>query len=232
MVIGAAGISIGTWIKVFSVYPDRFYLALTAQSFQAIFQVLTFSLSARFTAIWFGANEISVAGALGLFGDQLGSALGFLIPPTLVKDGSPEIIGNGLRKMHWYHAGISTAILLVITLFFKSAPKLPPSAAQAKQRQSEKENVPQAIKSIMKKRSFILILLSYGLTLGSIGASYYATGFQMAIEVTFPVSEEISSALLFLSVQFHAFTLTIAVHILSYKLGGTSAAQWRISAAQ
>lgn len=45
---------------------------LIGQSFQAVFQILTFGLSARFTAIWFGADEISIAGALGLFGDQVG----------------------------------------------------------------------------------------------------------------------------------------------------------------
>ncbi|XP_065215553.1 uncharacterized MFS-type transporter C09D4.1-like isoform X2 [Planococcus citri] len=299
LIIGATGVTIGTWIKVFSVHRDRFFLVLIGQSFQAVFQILTFGLCARFTAIWFGANEISIAGALGLFGDQLGTALAFYVPPALVKDGTPETIGEGLKKMHWLIAGSSTAVLLMIVLFFKSAPKLPPSAAQAKQRQSEKENVFQALKSILRKRAFIFILLSYGWNVGSFNAiatllnqivlvnfpdgkedagrigfimmvsgmfcslivgkildktrkfketavflttgsaityaafswslksgslttvyvvsffigffilSYYGTGFQMAIEVTFPVSEGISSAILFLSVQMHGCLITI-----------------------
>ncbi|XP_065210558.1 uncharacterized MFS-type transporter C09D4.1-like [Planococcus citri] len=300
MIIGAAGITTGTWIKAFSVHPDSFYLALTGHFCQAIFQVMTFSLSARFTAIWFGAHEISTAGALGLFGDQLGSALSCILPTIIVRDGSPEEIGNGLQRLHWYHCGISTVIFLLMVLFFKSAPKSPPSAAQEKQRQSKRENVYRAAKYILKKRSFLLISLSYGLCLGSFGAivsllnqtvlmnfperkqnadagsigfvimlsgmfsslvfgkiidktrkfkesavlltigstiaftfftwalksgniiyvyiaaffigsfvlSYYATGFQMVIEVTFPVSEEISSAVLFLIVQIPGYTLT------------------------
>lgn len=71
MIIGATGIAIGAWIKVFSVAPDRFIFVLIGQTFQAVFQILTFGLAARFTAIWFGASEISIAGALALFGDQV-----------------------------------------------------------------------------------------------------------------------------------------------------------------
>lgn len=52
---------------------------------------------------------------------QLGTALTFFIPPTLVKDGPPDIIGDGLRKMQWYNAGISTSILLLIILCNESS---------------------------------------------------------------------------------------------------------------
>lgn len=38
---------------------------------------------------------------------------------------------------------------------------------------------------------------------------YYATGFQMGIEVTYPVSEGISSAVMFLSVQLHGCLITV-----------------------
>lgn len=71
MIIGATGVTIGTWIKVFSVAPDRFILVLIGQAFPAIFLILTFGLAARFTAVWFGAKEISIAGALALLGDQV-----------------------------------------------------------------------------------------------------------------------------------------------------------------
>ncbi|XP_065210559.1 uncharacterized MFS-type transporter C09D4.1-like [Planococcus citri] len=298
MIIGITGFTIGTWIKVFSVHRESFYLVLTGTAVQAGFQVLTFALSARFTAIWFGAHEISTAGALCLFGDQLGVAISSFIPKILVKDDSIEVIRNGLQKMHWLHAGVSTAVLVLIVSFFKAQPKSPPSAAQASQRQTERKHVYQAVKSIVKKPSFILISLSYGLNLGLINAvisllnrnisinfpertldagyigtlilfsgmisslffgkiidktrkfkesavlltsgsaiafmaftwalesdniiyvyvasffigsftlSYYGTGFQMAIEVTFPISEEISAATSFLITEFLSFVIT------------------------
>lgn len=69
--IAGGGICVGAWIKLFSVAPDRFYLVLVGQTFEAVFTIFTFSLAARFTAVWFGAHEISRAGAFALVGDQV-----------------------------------------------------------------------------------------------------------------------------------------------------------------
>lgn len=44
----------------------------------------------------------------------------------------------------------------------------------------------------------------------------------MAIEVTFPVSEEVSSAILFLSVQFHSFIITVVYGYAIKKFGDLS----------
>ena len=38
----------------------------------------------KIASIWFPANEISTATSIGVFGNQLGVALGFLIPPKIV----------------------------------------------------------------------------------------------------------------------------------------------------
>lgn len=73
MIIATTGTFVGAWVKVFSVAPNRFYLVFIGQAFQAIFENATFCIAARFTAVWFGAKEISIAGALALFGDQVGN---------------------------------------------------------------------------------------------------------------------------------------------------------------
>lgn len=62
---------LGSWLKLFSVVPDRFYVAFIAQTMEAIPAVFTYGLAARFTADWFGIHEISRAGALAIFGDQV-----------------------------------------------------------------------------------------------------------------------------------------------------------------
>lgn len=54
-----------------SVAPDKFYVLMIGQTLLAIFSVFTFGIAARFTAIWFGKDEISQAGALALLGDQV-----------------------------------------------------------------------------------------------------------------------------------------------------------------
>lgn len=71
MVLGAAGITIGNWIKVFSIAPDRFYVAFIGQCVSVSFIMLTYGLMGRFTAMWFGAKEISTAGVLSILGDQV-----------------------------------------------------------------------------------------------------------------------------------------------------------------
>ena len=46
---------------------------MIGQMFVAAFSVFTYGLVGRFTALWFGSKEISRAGALTLFGDQVSS---------------------------------------------------------------------------------------------------------------------------------------------------------------
>ena len=48
-------------------------------------------------AIWFGSRELAMATAMGVFGNQLGVGLGFLVPPQLVPD--PQTISDDLDKM-------------------------------------------------------------------------------------------------------------------------------------
>lgn len=80
MLTAGFGICIGAWIKVFAVPRDQFFFVLIGQSIEACAQVLTFGLAGSVTATWFGPNEISLAGSLALFGDQV---IFHLFPPCL-----------------------------------------------------------------------------------------------------------------------------------------------------
>lgn len=50
---------------------DRYPYVMLGQGTEAVFQVLAFGLAAKVAAIWFGANEVSFACALAVFGDQV-----------------------------------------------------------------------------------------------------------------------------------------------------------------
>ena len=71
LILAAAGTAVGAVIKCFSVSPDRFYLVMIGQVFEGVFTTFTIGLIGRFTALWFGSQEISLAGALSLLGDQV-----------------------------------------------------------------------------------------------------------------------------------------------------------------
>ncbi|KOX80776.1 putative MFS-type transporter C09D4.1 [Melipona quadrifasciata] len=144
---GAIGTTLGSWIKVFSVSPDRFWITFLGQSLVALSQTFILSVPARLAAVWFGPDQVSSACSIGVFGNQrnnvlrrfqLGIAIGFLFPPMLVENSENiNVIGQGLHVMFYIVAAFTTIILVLILLFFKSEPPLPPSPAQAVQREAE-----------------------------------------------------------------------------------------------
>nr|CAH0103591.1 unnamed protein product [Daphnia galeata] len=167
LLIGSLGTAAGAWIKVFSVVPDRFYVALIGQTIAAISQVFVLSVPPNLAATWFGPDQVSSACSIGVFGNQLGVALGFLLPPILVKDGTIEEIGNGLSLMFYIVAGLCTAVLIVVVIVFQAKPPLPPSMARYSiDSSTESLNYSQSIKRILWNRDYVLLLITYGINVG------------------------------------------------------------------
>ncbi|XP_065215557.1 uncharacterized MFS-type transporter C09D4.1-like [Planococcus citri] len=309
MILGAFGITLGNWIKVFSVAPDRFYVAFLGQCCSVSFLMMSYGLMGRFTAIWFGADEISTAGALATLGDQLGGAFAYFFPTVLVKDGPEEAIGNGLRNMHLCVSITSTIIFFLVLFLFQAKPKLPPSVAQIRQKQAEHKKILPTLVKLARKPEILLFMVSYGLNCASFAAlatclneivvtnfpgavsdagnigslmmisgiissllagkvldrtrkfkecalfltcgstlsmiafawslksgnilfvyvaaivtgffvmGYYSSGMQLGIELTFPIHEEISAAITFLSGMTCAFVITIAYGYMIKSIG-------------
>ncbi|CAH0724492.1 unnamed protein product, partial [Brenthis ino] len=165
-IIGSFGTCAGAWLKVFSVPQDMFWLGFTGQTVVAISQVFILNVPPRLAAVWFGADQVSSACSIGVFGNQLGVALGFLLPPMLVRaQGTVEEIGADLQFMFYLIAGITSVLFVFILLFFKAAPATPPSAA-ADFGSSLDSNFFQSIKKLLTNRNYILLLISYGLNVG------------------------------------------------------------------
>lgn len=167
LIVASGGVCLGAVIKAFSVYPDGFYLLMIGQIFESVFQVFTFGLAIRITGVWFGAHEISLAGALSLFGDQLGTALAFIVPTLMVKDTSLTEIGNGLFNMNLSIAITSTIVVILVVVFVESEPPKPPSVARTLQIEVGDKDTLASFKKILSKRSFLLIFFSYGLCMGT-----------------------------------------------------------------
>ncbi|XP_031831355.1 choline/ethanolamine transporter flvcr2a isoform X2 [Nomia melanderi] len=166
--LGAVMNALGAWIKVFSVSPDLFWLTFIGQTVVAVSQTFILSVPARLAAVWFGPDQVSSACSIGVFGNQLGIAIGFLFPPMLVPSSEdPAVMGRGLQVMFYIVATFTSVILVVIVIFFKSEPPLPPSPAQAVQRETETtENFFQSVKKLVTNVGYLLLLLSYGINVG------------------------------------------------------------------
>ncbi|XP_032673896.1 uncharacterized MFS-type transporter C09D4.1 isoform X2 [Odontomachus brunneus] len=170
VIFGALGTALGSWIKVFSVATDRFWITFLGQTLVAVSQTFILSIPARLAAVWFGPDQVSSACSIGVFGNQLGIAIGFLFPPMLVPNSSNIcVIEKGLRLMFYIVAAFTTIVLALILLFFKSEPPLPPSPAQAVQKREGRESTEKfshSIKRLLTNFGYLLLLLSYGINVG------------------------------------------------------------------
>lgn len=66
LIVGIIGTSIGSWIKLMGIFPDKFWIVLLGQGIIAMMQTFVLPISPELAATWFGANEVSTACSIGL----------------------------------------------------------------------------------------------------------------------------------------------------------------------
>ncbi|XP_023706168.1 feline leukemia virus subgroup C receptor-related protein 1 isoform X2 [Cryptotermes secundus] len=130
----------------------------------------------NWTAVIFGVSYVPFAFPASWLLDQyVGVALGFLIPPAVVKNHEELIdVGRDLRALCYGLAICPTMVLVLLLLFFQKEPPLPPSPAQATLRchapitdkSADRQTYLQSLKSLLTNRNFVLLLLSYGINAG------------------------------------------------------------------
>ncbi|KAL7045994.1 hypothetical protein ACKWTF_002426 [Chironomus riparius] len=169
-IFGCLGTCLGAWIKILGVNPDLFYVAFIGQSIVAASQVFILSLPTKLAAVWFGPNQVSSACSIGVFGNQLGIAIGFLFPSIIVKNSDDmNQIGNDLQFMFYLVAAFTTVLAVLICIFFQKAPPTPPSAsALLSERPKNNHSSPffHSIKNLSFNLNYILLLISYGINVG------------------------------------------------------------------
>ncbi|CAD5208808.1 unnamed protein product [Bursaphelenchus xylophilus] len=167
ILIGAFGNCFGAWLKILSTHPDKFWLTFVGQTIVGSSQVFILGIPPQLAATWFGPEQVSTACSAGVFGNQLGIALGFLIPPWLVKTGTKEQVAYDLSVLFLISAVVNTFVFVLVVLFFKEKPKLPPSLAQA---QALEETVGHSfwssIKELLCNVNYMLLLITYGINVG------------------------------------------------------------------
>ena len=71
LLCGTVIMTAGSWLKLLSASPDRFYVAFLGQALVGIAQIFILGVPARLAAVWFGSRQVSTACALGVFGNQV-----------------------------------------------------------------------------------------------------------------------------------------------------------------
>ncbi|CAL1586218.1 unnamed protein product [Knipowitschia caucasica] len=161
----------GAWLKCASVSPDLFWVTFTAQSICSVAQVFILGLPSRIASVWFGPREVSTACATAVLGNQLGTAIGFLLPPVLVPNtpDDPELTAYNVSIMFYGTAALSTALFLFALIVVKDQPVKPPSQAQAvlSGPLPEDYSYRKSIYNLFRNKAFLLLLISYGIMTGS-----------------------------------------------------------------
>ncbi|KYN30096.1 PREDICTED: feline leukemia virus subgroup C receptor-related protein 2-like [Trachymyrmex cornetzi] len=174
IIIGAGLTCLGSWIKTLSIQPDRFYLTFIGHSIVALAQTMVLPLPGRLAAQWFPPNQLSTATSLGIFGTQLGVALGFLLGPIIVKNHKNlDDIGKDLTHLCWIVAIVCTIAFALVLTLFQNEPKLPPSETRALQkmnRTKKREEFMGPIKRLCRNKNYIMLCNSYGLNVGVLNA--------------------------------------------------------------
>lgn len=172
-ILGSCLQALGAVVKVASCRSDLFAVTMLGQTIASIAQVFILGMPSKLAATWFGKKEVSTACALGVFGNNVGIALGFLLPPIIVPDSEveEEVEGN-LRTLFIVTAVASTFLALVVLLTFKKQPKTPPSLAQANYLSGahefeESRSYGESVKTLFRDKPSLLLILSYGVNTGS-----------------------------------------------------------------
>ncbi|XP_059212628.1 feline leukemia virus subgroup C receptor-related protein 1 [Centropristis striata] len=169
--LGAGLNCAGAWLKCASVSPELFGVTVTAQVICSVAQVFILGLPSRVASVWFGPREVSTACAAAVLGNQLGTAIGFLLPPVLVPNTPDdiELTGHNISIMFYGTAAVSTVLFILTVIVIKDRPPLAPSHAQAVLPNSPTEDYSykESIKNLMTNKAFVLLLVSYGIMTGS-----------------------------------------------------------------
>ncbi|XP_062406213.1 heme transporter FLVCR2-like isoform X4 [Sardina pilchardus] len=166
---------VGTWIKVASARPDLFAVTFLGQFCSSFAQVFILGMPSRIASVWFSSEEVSTACSIGVFGNQLGIAIGFLVPPILVPNVEDmDELAHHIRVMFYITAGVATVLFVLVVIVFQEQPEIPPTQSQVTARSipPEEYSYMASIKRLLCNKPFILLIISYGLNVGC----FYAVG--------------------------------------------------------
>ncbi|XP_060102943.1 heme transporter FLVCR1 isoform X1 [Heteronotia binoei] len=169
--LGSGLNGLGAWIKCASVQRNLYPVTLLAQIICSVAQVFILGLPSHIASVWFGPKEVSTACAVAVLGNQLGTAIGFLLPPVLVPNTKDDLnlMGHNISIMFYGTAAASTLLFLLTAIVFKEKPKYPPSQSQAALPEVSPDtySYKQSMINLFRNIPFVLLLISYGIMTGA-----------------------------------------------------------------
>ncbi|XP_035872520.1 feline leukemia virus subgroup C receptor-related protein 2-like [Phyllostomus discolor] len=161
---------LGAWVKLGSLQPHLFAVTILGQVICSVAQVFILGMPSRIASVWSGPNEVSNACSIAVFGNQLGIAIGFFVPPILVPNiEDKNKLSHHIRHMFYLIGGFATLLFILVIIIFKEKPKYPPNRAQSLSYAlaSHDASYLSSIAWLFKNLNFILLVITYGLNAGA-----------------------------------------------------------------
>ncbi|XP_074852851.1 choline/ethanolamine transporter FLVCR2 isoform X1 [Carettochelys insculpta] len=166
---GSALNCLGAWVKLGSLKPHLFPVTVLGQVICSVAQVFILGMPSRIASVWFGSQEVSTACSIAVFGNQLGIAVGFVLPPILVPNlEDQEQLAYHISIMFFITAAVATVLFILVVIVFREKPPFPPSRAQALiwSKPPEEYSYVQSILRLLHNTNFVLLIVAYGLNTG------------------------------------------------------------------
>ncbi|RWS24969.1 putative MFS-type transporter C09D4.1-like protein [Leptotrombidium deliense] len=139
---------------------------MSAQTVVSISGVFIYTIPTQLTATWFADHEVSTATSIALTSTTFASAIGFLIPPFIIRN-KVDTIKVDFLTMFISEAIISFLVFIATLIFFDEKPKFAPSLAQQKiELNNSKVNYFEVLKQLLKNCNYNLILIAFGVSKG------------------------------------------------------------------
>ncbi|XP_020863465.1 choline/ethanolamine transporter FLVCR1 [Phascolarctos cinereus] len=194
--LGSGFNALGAWVKCGSVARDLYWVTMLGQLLCSVAQVFILGLPSHVASVWFGPREVSTACATAVLGNQLGVAVGFLLPPVLVPNTKNDtaLMAHNINVMFYGTASVATFLFILTIIAFKEKPPFPPSESQAVvQHNASEYSYKQSIMNLFKNIPFVLLLVSYGIMTGSF---YSVSTLLNQMILTYYEGEEVSAGLI------------------------------------
>ncbi|XP_073854011.1 choline/ethanolamine transporter FLVCR2 isoform X4 [Macaca fascicularis] len=216
---GSALNCLGAWVKLGSLKPHLFPVTVVGQVICSVAQVFILGMPSRIASVWFGANEVSTACSVAVFGNQLGIAIGFLVPPVLVPNVEDrDKLAYHISIMFYIIGGVATLLLILVFIGLNAGAFYALSTLLNRMviwhYPGEEVNAGRIGLTIVIAGMLGAVIsgiwLDRSKTYNFFMTGYLPLGFEFAVELTYPESEGISSGLLNISAQVFGIIFTIS----------------------
>lgn len=172
MVIGSLLNAIGAIMKVVgALWVPHFGFLAVSQCINAFSEVFFLSLPPLIASVWFSSRQRTLATAIGVMSNSLGTAFGFIVPPLLVTKADHGT--SAFVQLFGYQAGVAV-LILVASALLPSRPSHMPSLTSAKDT-SLRDLIP-SLRYLITHVPFVVLAFASGLNNDSLGvfASFLA----------------------------------------------------------